>query len=444
MGCVRLPLRRVCRAMHRVPVIFRFIHVTPGSTVPPRTLGLGVTSTELARRCDMGNVNGLHGAARWPFGGDLAESAEVSARFKSWRGRSVVGIATEIPLPDALCADERCRARHDHHVTLAIEHLSLPTIAAAAVLALRSLGLAPCDSDQWGRDAARYRSRIAAIAAPDTRRPSAEWQPRPLLSKEQPWPADPRTAEEDEQLAAVAAICAAPIGTPCEECGGKGRWRGESGPVECWRCYGSRVEEGPRAASLSIAERVAIVACWLLWGEEQIGEGHMQGVWTILEACGVNRARVDITAALRSARERVEASRRALAEVPRRGELEGIWSCEEPMPSVIDVFDPNADRPAKIAIVHSPHPAALELGFCVAPVVVWINGKQATVAGWPGADGQTTYVHMARLCYELNVRERERDRMATWSHADETVISPEGGTRLSEDEIVGEVLGCLR
>jgi hypothetical protein len=34
---------------------------------------------------------------------------------------------------------------------------------------------------------------------------------------------------------------------PCEECNGRGRWQGELGPAECWRCYGSGLEGGPPA-----------------------------------------------------------------------------------------------------------------------------------------------------------------------------------------------------
>jgi hypothetical protein len=199
-------------------IMYRFLYLTQGTTFPTRTLGIGVTSPELARQCDLGNVRGdwtdLFDAVRKEVG---INDHDLDA-IRDWQGRSLVEIATMGALPP-------------DGTTLAIEHLSLPAIAAAAVLVLRKLGLWPQgDTGRISRERpgmARPLLRVVDIAAHDTHRLSAEWQPRSLPAKDDPWGAccrkpvravhgmmccgmylEPRSVEEDHLLAAVAAICA--------------------------------------------------------------------------------------------------------------------------------------------------------------------------------------------------------------------------------------------
>lgn len=74
-----------------------------------------------------------------------------------------------------------------------------------------------------------------------------------------------------EQLAAPAVILRVAESTPahwtdepladepCEECGGRGRWPGELGQIECWRCYGTGLER-PTPAGLRAAATPAHAA----------------------------------------------------------------------------------------------------------------------------------------------------------------------------------------
>jgi hypothetical protein len=75
---------------------------------------------------------------------------------------------------------------------------------------------------------------------------------------------------------------------------------------------------------LSIAERVAIVARWLLLGETPCGPSI--DILEIISACNAPASRESIEQELLVARSRVEASRRALAEeAGRYGAIKGAW-----------------------------------------------------------------------------------------------------------------------
>lgn len=459
--------------------MYHFLHVDSGATVPPNTLGIEVTSPELAAQCDLGHVTGRLDPEL--FAG-LTYSAQ--SRAQNWRGRDAIDIATEIPLPPA-------------GATLALGRVDLGTMAAAAVLVLRLLGRFEIPTGQvYSVRPIDRAQRITALSL----RP-AKWAPRPLPTPEAPWPADPRTWDEDRELAAVAAIARGgdvegSDGSAASVSGGGTGLRGR--PVGVGRS-GAPVREQKDQRGDAGAP-VAIVSCWLLDGEPNPDWGNAQRAHATQAYRGTGAAVEGVISgdapadALWVSRHRVEASRKALAEEAARG----VWVRFAPEAgALIRPGEEPLARDAKIAIVHSTHPDALELGFCVAPVVAWIqeanevpegevhmrsdagqqrvqtartevradvasvggrgavdaparrtergtegarsdSRSQVTIAGWAGPDGRTRYLDVDRL-HERLWRSDER-----WTSTASTCQSPNSGTRLSEDTIVREVLACLR
>jgi hypothetical protein len=301
---------------------------------------------------------------------------------------------------------------------------------------------------------------------------------------EDPWPNEPRTAQEDRELAPLAAICSAPMSSA---------YQTRFAAVER-----DAIEPlvGPYAAmairpspGLLLSERVAVVAHLLLWGEPLSGArsgdwGDMDVSRRIWRAClgAQPDTLLDLdrtVSLLRDARARVEASCRALAEeAGGLGTVDGVLPDGTRYPAVI-----GDGRAVSLVIVRSAHPDALELGFCMAPVVVQIETrgpcdrscgsyggcgdgrldcalchlcdegdhcsrapKLVTIAGWAGPDGRTRYADLAKLRGELDRREVQFDasRSGPWSIDDAGVHTPAGGTQLSEEAIVREGMACLR
>jgi len=78
-----------------------------------------------------------------------------------------------------------------------------------------------------------------------------------------------------------------PMGDPlslCEECNGRRRWSGDLGPVECWRCYGSGMEGGDRAARWVRRRINGLAALLSLLGPA--GMDHRAGGDVICPLCG--------------------------------------------------------------------------------------------------------------------------------------------------------------
>jgi len=161
--------------------MFNFIVIDPRKpVVPPSTLGIEVTVSEIAAMCDLGNIDEQHSA---PSGGRAA--IEVA-----W-GKDVGG-GPEINPP--------------HGATLATVRPDLDALGAMAVLALRRSGawglLAPA-GDSVFRAITR---RVRAIAAADGNT-ATTWEPRPLPTAENPWPRGV-AVDSNRDLAAIAAVCA--------------------------------------------------------------------------------------------------------------------------------------------------------------------------------------------------------------------------------------------
>lgn len=223
-------------------------------------LGIGVTLPEHVSLCTLGNIGG-----RSPFL-RLRDDCTIGPP-ESWSGRACIDIATEIPMPP-------------DHTVLATTRATIDTVGAMAVLVLRSLRLPHLEPRGSTAPMVGFILRVQRVARRLTYQQPAEWSPRSLPTPERPWPEEPHSVEEDPELAHVAAI-------------------------------GSD-------AMLPLAERVAITACWLLWGDPHDGfasYGPSLDIEQIYAACGVPATGPKWP--LMAARMRVDVSRRALvADAP--------------------------------------------------------------------------------------------------------------------------------
>ena len=377
----------------RTPPAVGLVCVECDEPMPMLMLGIEVTVPEQADLCVLGNIDGQHGVAGTPA---------------PWVGHAACLLATEFPLPPG-------------GATLATSRADLDSVAAMSVLVLRQLGLVPPPALDWAaRDDARqqnaslvgeavleeYDGRLRAVAARDTFRPAAEWAPKPLPTPERPW-GEATAVDSDEQLAHVASICSPRPGEPV----------------------------------VPMAERVATVACWLLWGDAASDYDTRTAIERATGGfCGESATR------LHYARRRVEASRRALAEEashldPPR--LVAVWWSERGSPSTAPAVGVYSDRRPDACIVRLARAGALGLGYCVAPLVIAfdqaISGK-VTICGWAGHNGQTRYLDVPRLRERLNEREREAGGSGSWGGPPAMCCSPQvpGGTMLSEETIVHE------
>lgn len=101
----------------------------------------------------------------------------------------------------------------------------------------------------WARLEARKR-RLEAEAAS-----AVQPAEQPGESEREAPPVNPRTCPPVVQPSAPGQETER-AGEPCEECGGRGRWQGELGPVECWRCYGTGLER-PAAEDRCVARQAS-------------------------------------------------------------------------------------------------------------------------------------------------------------------------------------------
>lgn len=150
--------------------MFNFIIVDPRNPrIPANTLGIEVTVPEIAAMCDLGNIDPQHGCGRGGLPFDPSEAA-VEAAVRWPLPPDGATLATIRPDLDAFGAMARLALRAAEH-TFSVESLD----------------------------------RIAAIAAADGNTATA-WAPRPLPTKENPWPKGV-SVDSRRELAAIAAIC---------------------------------------------------------------------------------------------------------------------------------------------------------------------------------------------------------------------------------------------
>jgi hypothetical protein len=258
--------------------------------------------------------------------------------------------------------------------SLATIRPDLDSVAAMAVLSLRAAG--------WQRTEEVDR-RVTAVALADAHVTSGAWQPRPLPTPDQPW--------------------------------------GGGGPVEDRReLAAAHIVAQDRDLTLQV--RVAVIAAWLLGGEEPSDEKCM----TALRACITSTPDAGgpemVRTILSEARERAERA---------RWDLVASLSPTPSAPHPMDSFRSSHVHPPRmtaveregIAVVQGSHAGAIGVGYCLAPIVVamnpafrWPSGPttaKATVAFYrsPGVDT------MRRLAERLNREEAaalcdEADRLA--------------------------------
>lgn len=355
------------------------------------TLGVEVTIPEVARQCWLGNVDGQHARGEQDeiglclglgLGMGAPAPGSIGLPPRAWRGRAAVDIATEIQMPP-------------DGTVLATVRPDLDSVGAMAVLVLRRLGI---DLDHVAR------ARVARVAEVDTFRPSAEWTPSALPTPDRPWPTGACPVDSTRELAHVAAICAPRFGE----------------------------------ATLPLSERVALVAVWLICGDDPVDDSTAT---RILSACGVSavdpaglaRSPSWATDTILASRERVAESRRELAR-------------EASRPGAIEIYS----EPAHVAVVRVAHDGAFGLGYCVAPVVVAFD--QATPGKVTIAAYGPRYLDLARLRERLN--ELERGAQPTlpgafvppsWGGPATLLGSPQVyGTHIPDATIVAEVVASLR
>ena len=258
--------------------IFSFIATTNPQDItdPEHTLGIEVTTPSVAERCKLGNLDGQHG--------------EVGRG--SWDGTQ---IASWLRLPDGSTADRAAVAIASHvyappkGTTLVTTRPDLDSIAAMALLVISRIGRWPAIGS---REEDALRDRVRAIAEADAFTPVAEWAPSPLPTEENPWPRA-GSVDSSEGLAHLGMLCS------------------------------------PRRGdiALPLAERVAVVALWLLFGEPIEGVDG-DGFWPsdrgevakIREACGCSEGREcrNFANVILGAKQRILVSRRALAAEAQR------------------------------------------------------------------------------------------------------------------------------
>lgn len=351
-------------------------------------VGIEITDAALAPLCAV-NIDGQHGMPGTPEG---------------WRGRAAIDIANEVPLPPA-------------DAWIAFQRPDLDAIGAAAVLALRRLGL-------WDGAPAETRARVALVAERDSFRPGGPWAPSPLPTEEQPWPAGMAAVSETRELAGIASICS------------------------------------PRRGDVEhpLVERVLITACWLLWGDPSL-----DGQW------GDDRAAAElgrellgpeadtamtlglVRRALAVAAGAVEISRRELVRAvrsPRALELrcaECGERCADDGWCLVGASQTCGTGPARrVAVVRVSQAGALGIGYCLAPVVLAVDqatpGKY-TVSSWTPGDFDHGAFRAA-----VNAAEEQAGGVPRWGGGAAITGSPQvpGGSRLTEHQVLDAALEACR
>jgi len=307
---------------------------TRNPVVPSNTLGIEVTTPSLAAQCDKGNIDPQHGQMRGPSG-----AVDI---FLSPIADATAAIDAALEWPISLSVEN-----------IATERPDLDSIGAMAVIALRR------DRVPLGSVAIE---RIRRIAAADNFG-GGKWAPTPLPTPETPWPSGAACVADTSSLAHIASICS-PMGDQVR---------------------------------LPIAERVAIVAMWILEGDASrnhrtdfdlaLGATTHQylqrGYWPVGpgEQSDANRM-LDV---LEAARADVDARRVDMARAIADGRITLRGICvNSPFADGGDrEWSPKSDvEHPTIAIVRGSHAGALAIGYCVAPIVVATNPEHR----WPGGD----------------------------------------------------------
>ena len=404
--------------------MFKFIATTNPVDVadPAHTVGVEVTTPEVAALLAV-NVDGQHGLGRCSYEA-LQLSMWLQGTMRAHPAQdAAIAIATHILVPaqfrramppEWLDPSLGPATPFDDWRVFVTTRPDLDSIGAMAVLVIRSLGFWP----QLGSGAEdAVRDRVRAIAEADAFTPSAEWAPSPLPTEENPWP---RAGSVDSaaDLAHLGMICSPRRGD----------------------------------VTLPLAERVAVIACWLLFGVDGLPMNQTDEdgpvVSAIYKACGVEpwiAMGAYPLARIMVARERVLESRKALArEAQREGAIEldiGIPNCcafpelghRHPGDGV-QCGNCGAWCPL-VAVVRVAHAGAMGLGYCVAPVVIafdQVNQGKVTIAAY-----SSRYLDVPALRARLGALE------PGWGGGTTIIGSPQGaGTKLPDETIIAYVRAC--
>lgn len=384
-----------------------------------RMLGVEVTEQRYAALCRQGNVDPQHGMhmsrCRHPHGHHTSEPPLHG-------GPCTAPEWPAITSSDAACSYALRMPLPPDYTIFATVRPDVDSIAAMAVLVLRSLGFfGGSDPSSQLRELHAVQSpgiRIRHIAERDGFTPGAEWVPRPLPTVDAIWPTTVATVEETATLAPLGVICS----------------------------------PAPGQMAHPLSTRVAIVACWLLWGDPiaavDSAPEHVRCCWTrqegsytvadrIAVACGVSTehpASTDVGATFRAiflrASEEASLGRQHLAHAlqslgakVRVRYYDGAEFAEVDAVSGQTLVDDRSDDdffdPEEgIAIVDYQSRGALGVGYCVAPVVIATGlpceggGRKFTIAAW-----SAKYLDFPALVAALNVAERrEADRACAVAH----------------------------
>lgn len=381
--------------------MYQFAIINPRNpVVPANTLGIEVTIPEVAALCDLGNIDPQHGCSTTRVRiHDPATGEDKGYRLDPvvWAGHGAIdcggGPRNCLPLAaiDAVIAWPPPAAPADPGkcVTLATIRPDLDAFGAMAVLALRAAGV------DLTADAL---ARVTDVAATDGNTRTT-WEPRPLPTAENPWPASPGSIDGIRPLAAIASVC--------------------------------------NDRRLSVATRVAIVAAWILGGEDpsaEVVETASQAVFgsAAFESC------IDPVVTMREARATVEAERADMVAALEDGRISvELAACPRCGEAARAHERGDAECTAcgwdfsRIAVVRSAHRAATSLGQSVAPLAIcfhpafpWPSGEptpKATIA-WAAPPGAAV---VRRVRDALNAAEREK--IATQIDSIDLGVTYEGG-----------------
>ncbi len=316
---------------------------------------------------------------------------------------------------------------------------TLATVAAMARFLLRRLDLWPAFAG-GDTDYPAAEQRCDEVVRAMLWQPPRGWIPRPLPTIESPWgPEAHEPIEGRRSLAHVHAIARGKV---------KSLWPIEHLGADIIVC-------GPPP----LAHRVAIVACWLLWGDTAPEVSvDRAAAHRIHNECGIVRCRQVIHCeeaerALALARTMVDAARvQLVADAWAGGNLEAVcpcgemswvtgdglelaWTGEQPGCSSCGAMWQTGFR--LLAVTRSAQPGAVHLAHHVAPVVIRFGarGSVEISAPWPG------FVGLGALWDDLDGQEQG------WlvCPAGDTIINgPLGGSILPEADVIAAVRRCLR
>jgi len=397
---------------------------------PEKTLGIEITDPAVAAACGLGNIDPQHGHDR--FKRDWTPDRSVAAEHPRAAIEAVYG-CSELIWSDyhTDCGGWPVGWHHwlpPSDATLATTRPDVDSVGAMAAYVIERLVCPSSDRQSLVNEAytESVRARVRTIAEVDSFR-AGPWAPKPLPTPEQPWTPGPAPADGTQSIAHLGAICS----------------------------------PRPGQAALPLNERVAIMACWLLWGDGHGVIASDDGVtnWpladAVLDACGCRRTIFWVYEQIDRARAAVLDSRVSLAREARRSGAVELYFAQHPCGTYNIGSHVNDDGTGHttcyecgetisptVAIVRVSHAGALGLGYCLAPVVLAFDqavpGK-VTICEYGDDERRVDWDALKR---SLNAREVDAGGVAGWGGPRKLLGSPQaGGTKLDERTIV-EIVRC--